>query len=510
MRSPRDEGPVLQAAIPASDSLRLVVPPMTVYRRLLNTCGLGRLLNSSFLRNLSAVTLSKIATILLGLVTVGYAARALGPGLFGMYTFAEAAVAYVSILLLPGLVNWGQRAIAQDRPSSGRNLTIVASTRFVLSVVGYGCLVLFAFRGVDDSTQRNIIIVFGLSLLTMALDIEWVFGGLELMRVPALITVIVAAVRVMWLLALIKSPDDVLVYAAMAPALDLLKFSLGCFFLRSTPVRLAIPRMDGLRAAWWSALPLNIVGTMVILLHHANKLFVYGFLGPAELGIFGAAFRLATLATMFPALLASVFLPRLARIVQEQPEKAQREAQLYASTHMLIAFFIALLFFTESSSIVAIIYGESYSQSAALLRLLAVAVVFNYAICGYSNCLVSYNRDRAMIATVVASLIVSIGGGLFLVPAFGCVGAALAVCGIDLAGWLTSLPRYKKVVGSLNLRAWIVPIIWGSAAAGLVLFLQALDVTVWLRVPLAMVVYFPPVLHALMKQSRSPTFTEGI
>ena len=96
-----------------------------------------------------------------------------------------------------------------------------------------------------------------------------------------------------------------------------------------------------------------------------------------------------------------------------------------------------------------------------------------------------------MLRSVLTSAIVSVGGGLLLVPWTGIMGAAVVIAGIDLAGWLASLPSYRRVIGSLQFRAWIRPALGGACIIVSSYFLRALGVPVWGRVPLSASTYIP-------------------
>jgi O-antigen/teichoic acid export membrane protein len=113
---------------------------------------------------------------------------------------------------------------------------------------------------------------------------------------------------------------------------------------------------------------------------------------------------------------------------------------------------------------------------------MSMAVIFNFAINGYTNCLISFGRDKVMILVVVASTIVSVGGGLILIPAIGIYGAAITVALIDMAGWLISLPYYKKEVGSFQFIAWVQPMKAALISGIIALLLQQISVPFLLRV----------------------------
>jgi O-antigen/teichoic acid export membrane protein len=261
--------------------------------------------------------------------------------------------------------------------------------------------------------------------------------------------------------------------------------------LKKMNVRPAWTGPTQFRQALLASLPLGTTVALVVILHYANNLIVRAYLGAAVLGVFLAAFRLLELATTVPGMLSTVFLPRLTRFVVKDVDTAGREARIFAKVHMIVAFFIAAFMLAEAPAIINIIYGAKYTGAVDLLRLMAVAVIFNYAICGYTNCLISFGRDRVMLTVAVVAAVVSVGGGLLLVPRLGAIGAALVVACIDLAGWLVSLPYYRHVVGSLQFRAWIWPVLGAGCITIFSLLFQAVGLSMWVRAPLAMLAYAP-------------------
>jgi O-antigen/teichoic acid export membrane protein len=262
------------------------------------------------------------------------------------------------------------------------------------------------------------------------------------------------------------------------------------------------PSAGEFRAALWSSLPLGGAVALVTVLHHANSLIVKAYLGTASLGVFLSAYNLLEIAGTVPGILGRVFLPRLSRTAMGGVGNAVREAQLFAQVHMTLAFFIAAFMLVEAPIMVRTLYGVRYAGAVSLLRVMAIAVIFNYAICGYTNCLISFGRDHVMLAVVIVSTVVSVGGGLLLVPRLGSLGAAIAITGVDLSGWLVSLPYYRRAVGSLQLNTWWRPLLGGLSIVAVSLFLQGRGLAVWGRVPIAAASYVPFVISDVKRLVR--------
>jgi polysaccharide transporter, PST family len=421
-------------------------------------------------RNLVSYAGGALLGKLLVLLTFTYAARVLGPENYGGVSFAISITAYASILLSPGLMTWGTRAIARDPGRAGEILIIVNATQLVLAVVGYMALAGFALFFVDGFLERGLVLASGLALFASALSVDWVFQGLESMWIPAALSVGAGAANLLALFALVQAPADALRYPLIAFVSSMISIGAGYVLLRRRSIQLTWPCLRDLWRALHDSIPLGATFVLVVLVNQANVLIVHTWLGASALGLFAAPLRVVEATSALPGILAAVFRPRLARLAAIGPADASREAHLFAQAHMVIGLLLAAVLTVEAPLVLTTLFGAKYASAAGLLRLMSVGIIFNYALCGYTNCLIPFGRDRAMLAVLVVTGVVAIGGGLVLVPRFGLVGAALAMACFNLAGWLASIPSYRRTIGPLQLYRWLSPVLCGVgivAAAGI-------------------------------------------
>lgn len=451
-----------------------------------------RLSASSFFRNLASLSGAALLNRILGLVTLGWAARHLGPENYGKIGFGLSIAAYAALLLSPGLQSWGVRAIAQDRTAAGRLLIIVNGAQILLSFLGFTGATIFAFHSMTDPAERSVVILSALMLFVQALSADWVLNGLEMARYAAGFGVIVSLLSSLGLIFWVRQPSDLL-HVPILAFLSGIAGLAGSYWvlLRHLKLQVEWPTRAQTVAAVRASLPLGLLFAIVVVLHYANNLIVRGFLGERELGVYLSGYRLVEQASLIPTILAGAFFPRLARTVVGARDQAGAEARLFARVHIVPGMLIAVMMLTEAPTIVRILYGDKYTDAVNLIRVMAPAVLFNYAICGYTNCLISYGRERVLVLVTLVSAVVAIGGGLILVPILGSMGAAIAIAFVDLSGWLVSLPAYRKEVGSLQLVTWRAPLLGAVVVAAVTLGLQHLNVPWPVRIPLALCAYLP-------------------
>jgi len=236
-------------------------------------------------------------------------------------------------------------------------------------------------------------------------------------------------------------------------------------------------------------------------------LILYAFLGKEAVGVFSAAFRLVAVAGILPTVLGSVFLPRLARLVAMQSDRIGAETAVFARIHMLAGFAVAAVMAAEAPAVVNLVFGAAYAKAIPLVRIFSTAVLFNFAICGYTNCLIAYGRDRVVLLAIAVSCIASVGGGLMMTSLWGYVGAACAVACTDLAGWLASLGAYRRTAGRWNLDVCLGPLAGSIGFVAASFLLQHAGAPLWLRLPACSLAYWLCVrrsVSAVLGQLRSP------
>jgi O-antigen/teichoic acid export membrane protein len=411
-------------------------------RRLLATATLARVRQVA-----TGVALSKALTLL----ALARAARVLGPESWGLAGSATAAVAYASVLLSPGLTLWGSREIARDRAALSRTLLAVNGAQCALACLAFAALAALITAFVADHTVRAVVAVSASALFLQGLSAEWVFDGLGRAHIPARLQAAASALRLAAVVALCRSPSDVILYAALLPACLAVQTAAGYYLLwREVHSGWSLPKRAELRRALRSATPLGLSLAVFLLAHNANTLIVQRWLGSRAAGDYLAALRLVEMASVLPGIASTVFRQRLARLRALDAHAAHAEVRLYARLHALAGALLAAFVFSQAPLLIEWLYGEQYTGAVPLLRVFAVAILANYLACGSTHSLIALGHDRAMLRSMAVSGAVSVLAGVLLIPRWGTLGAATAATLIHPVGLLAAWPSYKQAVGSLR------------------------------------------------------------
>lgn len=160
-------------------------------------------------------TLYQILTMITPLITAPYISRVLGSGGVGIYSFTNSVASYFTLFAGLGTWAYGQREIAMHRDSKKESsrlfweieLLSIATTGVTLAV----WIVLILVSGRYSAYYA----VLTASIVAVAFDISWYFGGFEKFKYIVIRNTIVKLLGIVLLFLFVRDKDDTLLYVAI-------------------------------------------------------------------------------------------------------------------------------------------------------------------------------------------------------------------------------------------------------------------------------------------------------
>jgi O-antigen/teichoic acid export membrane protein len=157
-------------------------------------------------------------------------------------------------------------------------------------------------------------------------------------------------------------------------------------------------------------------------------LFLLGrFRGAQEVGLYGGVLTLAIIPDFINGMLATVLQPRVASLRARGALPAFNRKFMMA---MLPAGLIALvLLMVSAHTIVQLALGPRFMAGVPSFTVLAAGSIVTLMLTPVSAVLISMSAPRITMALTSVQLLMLVGGGVLLIPAYGATGAALVVAG---------------------------------------------------------------------------------
>jgi len=256
----------------------------------------------------------------------------------------------------------------------------------------------------------------------------------------------------------------------------------------STPKR---PRLKlNVRAALdvtRAGVPIGLGVLAVTLLARIDMTMLAAFKPSAQVGQYGAAYRLLETTAFVTWSLSVATLPAMARLspTTTPPVGAvyQRALKLVLAITLPTALGAAIL----AAPIVALLYGSQYHQAAGALVLLAPTITLAPVSALSSQLLYAQDVKRVVPLTYFLVFLENAVVNLILIPRYSLDGAAVgtSISEVLVAGTLLLCARHLR--GRLEVRRLLAGTLFGGCAAAAVMILFRHQLA--LAVPVAIVVY---------------------
>jgi O-antigen/teichoic acid export membrane protein len=426
-------------------------------------------------RNFALLGVAAVGNRLLALVLSLALARALGPSVYGIYTFAAAIVLVIVAITDFGLQPYITREVAQDRGRLDASLRGLVAFRLILASVGLlGVAVWFALDPGSELAQAALILYFALSLESGFYIGAAYLQGLETMRFEALTGLIGGLVRTVGGVALIFLSGElnyVLAWMALVALLQAGAVSLKLRREQNRPGRIH-PSPIPLRVALASSGAMMIVVVCNALILRADSIVIGAFEGAESVGFYTAAYALVTGVQIVPWILSVAVFPVFSRTFGRDEEQLQAAWAGALRAAALTTIPSAVIITILAEPIVDLLYGSSYAPSAEVLEILIWWVPLAAFTALSAGLLRAVGRERIHALILIAGATLNIVGNLIVVPVYGFLAAAWVTIAVEAAMGLVTVPIIRRLdirppTASLVLR--IIAALVGLAIATLLL-----------------------------------------
>jgi PST family polysaccharide transporter len=397
------------------------------------------------------------------LITVPYLVRVLGPGKFGLLSFAQGIVLYFDLATDYGFNLSTTRLIAANRQSCDAVSRIFWST--MCAKCGLMCaaaLTLSLLVGAIPKLRHesplfavNLLYLLGTTLFPM-----WLFQGLERLKLAAALVGIARVLTVPALFLLVRHPDDYVIAGALQATVELVAGIFAVpFLVKQMSLRWIRPSFGDVVAALKAGWPLFLSGSASFLSTSTTTTILGFAAGNIQVGYFSAADKLmrAPIAALNP--LGQALYPHITGVRMRSKQSALALIHKSLTATATLSFLIAIAVFFAARPVTNFIFGSSFAQSAEVLRWMCpLPFLFGLmSVLGAQTMLV-FEMDAVLTRTMLCSAICCLPVTALLSIRFGAVGAAAA----------STVFAASVVIGMIAaLRTHNLPV-WRNSTAGAV------------------------------------------
>lgn len=387
-------------------------------------------MKNTLFKNIGFLGFSQAANYILPLVTIPYITRIVGPENYGLIEFATVAMLYFSALVIYGFNTTATRKIAET-PHNIKKVSFVFSaaltSRLLLFIIS-AVLFLVSLLVIPKFQGQHIMMIYAFPIvLGWAVYPDFLFQGLQKLKVVALANFAVKTLAAILVFVLLKSAEDFYYVLGINAAAQVIVGLATLVY--------AFKSIDGLRFQWATAKAIKTSiagGTYVFLSHFFTRISTFGtivFIGfmlqKEEVGLFAAGWKLIMVAQSFLFLpLFGALFPYLANLYRSNRDQYFAQFKRALLAMLVITLISSAILFLAPAFFVKIVFGESYLSIVPYLKIMAPILIFTtLSHFGLHQGLIILKRDKRYLQVIVGVGLLSLLMNYIFIEYAGLAGA---------------------------------------------------------------------------------------
>ncbi|MDD2308635.1 MAG: flippase [Desulfuromonadaceae bacterium] len=367
-----------------------------------------------------------------GLFIGVWVARYLGPGGYGLLSFAGSYVMMFSAIALFGLESLVVRELVtypDQRPAIlGTAFVIRLAAGLVAVPLALGTLTLIR---PDDRITLILVSLLSSSLVFQAVEVVdlW-FQSQIATRCVAIVRMVSFSLSSLGKMVCVMSGASITAIAWVTATEALM---VGCGLLLA--YRLSGEQMttwkfsrNRFRSMLSGAFPMLLSGIVFMVYLRIDQVMLGAMVSASELGQYAAAVRISEVWYFVPAAIITAVFPRIVTLKASNPESFNAKLQQLYNLLVFLGYLVALPATLLAPWIVQLLFGSAYQPAAPLLAVLIWAGVFANLTVVRNAHFIALDWGKAMLLCTTAGAATNVLLNLVLIPRWGAMGAAAATC----------------------------------------------------------------------------------
>ena len=389
--------------------------------------------------------IGKGLSTILGILAVALMTRYLGQEGYGQYITVIAYLQFFGILVDMGLYIILLKKISESGTDETKVISNIFTLRLISAIIFLGLAPIVILFFPYPSIVKWGVLITTLSILFITLNqvLIGVFQKKLKMHLVALAEVLGKAVLLLLVFLAISQKMNLLAILAAVVLGSMVNF-LTTLIMARRHVKFRL-EFD---FSYWKQImkeswPIAISIALNLIYFKADTILLSIFKPAADVGIYGAPYKILEVLITLPAMFAGLVTPFLAKAYADRNIDRFKKVLVKSFNFMaMIALPMIVLTAFIAKDVMVLIAGQDFVASGPVLRILIIAAASIFVGNLFGNAVVAIGQQKRMIKIYAGVAIIAAIGYLIFIPRFSYFGAA----------WMTVVSEILICLGSV----WMV------------------------------------------------------
>lgn len=411
--------------------------------------------------------------LLMPLVSIPVASHALGATAIGTYSFYNSIIQYFVLVAMLGTPIYGVSEIAKNK----HDYKLLNDTFWSIELLGIISGVILVAIAIVLGTILHFPILYFIQILYVvgaALDISWLFAGLEKFKDITLMNMVMSTISFLLIITVVSATKSLVAYAfALIIANAGGQMALWAFLRKST---IGSYKSANINIGY------HLKGTMmfflaqlgIVLYTNLNKTMLGVFLPEKSIvGVYTNAVLITTTIVTLISVVDTVFLPRMTNLfgIEDSRKKAVKIISNILEVQLSLTIPLAIGLGAIAKGFVPWFFGKSFSSMTEILPFISLLVIFIPAGMTISK---QYLIPKGLVQkynkSIYIGALLSIVLNLILVPFCGLIGAVISVAVVEFSIMIIRFWNFYHLEGWLPNFRLIFKQILAAAIMGVIVY----------------------------------------
>ena len=427
----------------------------------------------SIIKNYLYNTAYQIMSMLIPLITMPYLTRVFDPEQLGLNSLSSSVANYFMLFGVLGMQMYGNRQIAyvrDDKEKLAKTFWSLYTVQLATSTISL--IVYYIFIGYFTNVNTTIYLIQGLNIISVMIDISWLFMGLEDFKKVVIRNTFARLVGLACIFIFIKSPDDLLLYALLTVVVNIVSILLMWIYVPRYVGKIIIDKKIVKRTIKpLLRLFLPQIATQVYTLLART---LVGFLSTNDQVIFyDYSQKIVNMVLAMITSIGTVLLPRVSNIIGNG--KREEVPRIIEKTFKIVSYLaipMAIGLMCVSKILVSWFLAPKYlsvGQLTSWTSLIIIAVSWANII-GVQYLIATKQENKYTLSIIIAA-VVNLIMNLFLIPKNGAAGAIISLIAAEYIGIVIQLILVRNQLPVKRMLLSIVKYIIVSVIMGVIVIL---------------------------------------
>lgn len=382
-----------------------------------------------YIKNTFWLMFEKVFTLAVAFVIGIYMARYLGPKDFGIFNYGRSIAIFFTTFAALNIDQILVKRLLENKDKEHLFLGTYFGLRLLAALLSILVIVfLFVFRVIQDYDLFLIILFFTCSSVFSSFEVIKSYYQSKIasqkIAMAAIIQVLVPSLVRVYLIVN-KYP---VTYFAFTTIIESFCYAAGLiyFYQRNQLILKWQYSLDIAKKTLAESWPMVISALMIIAYMRIDQVMIKWLLDVENVGFYSAAVRLSEIWFFIGVVICNSLFPSLVQTRLNNPALYKSRFQSLLTLMVVIAFVIIIPISFFSSTIITFLYGTEFYPAGTVLAIHAWGLLFIFLGQVGDQWLLNENLQKLSLYRTLTGLVVNVILNLFLIPAYGITGAAIA------------------------------------------------------------------------------------